>query len=105
MLAREKIMVDCVIETVLANNVYILDNKGNKINISLELYGIKKPQKGDKLLIHEVLLDKNSNSYTQPYTFALDSEIDPRDVKENDDKEFALIKLGEIIYSLKRIYG
>ena len=98
-------MVACEIEKLLENNVYILDMEGDKIKISLELYGIKKPQKGDKLLIHEVLLDKNLGLYTQPYVFALHSGIDAREVKENNDKEFALIKLGETIYTLKRIYG
>ena len=65
----------------------------------------KKPKVGDKILIHEKLLDKKSNVYTQPYAFEKQEHLDPNYVRELNDTEFIVVGNNDKHYAFKRIYG
>lgn len=97
-------MVELKFEKSLNYNAYLLKSKGTNIELILEFYGIEKPQKGDLLFIHEDLLNPKSEYFVQPYAFEL-TKINLKEIKEMNDRAFALVKQGKKIYSLKRIYG
>ncbi len=88
-------------------NSYLFEDAENKCNIELilEFYGLDKPTVGDKLLIHEELLNTKSPEFTQPYAFELDKEINSKQVKDLNMKEFVVLRKNNKNYTLKRIYG
>ena len=98
-------MLHCEIKEILENNVYVLNFNGKMSKLVLEFYGINKPKVGDKLAIHENLLDKNSSEYTQPYSFMFVREIISKNIKELEDKNFILAKIENKVCLLKRVYG
>ena len=98
-------MVSCVFEKVLKFNGYLLSFENQKEEYTFEFYGIEKPKVGDKILIHKNLLDKTANSFTQPYAFELNKNVEPKKVNEKDDPEFIVLRLNNKNYVLKRIYG
>ena len=94
-----------IFENVLDHGVYVLNDGTGSVETVLEFYGTPNPQKGDKILIHESLLDNNSKLYTEPYAFELDDESKLKIIKERDDKDYIALKINDKNYVLKRIYG
>ena len=78
---------------------------GAKIELMLEFFKINKPQLKDKILIEDSLLDVNSIYFVQPYSFELSSEFKPKQVRDENMKEFIVLNRLNKNYVLKRIYG
>ena len=97
-------MIGFVFENVLDNNAYVISREKEKHEVVFEFVGIDAPKKGDKIIIHQDLLNKYSASYTQPYAFEL-AEVNPKVVTEGNDREYIIISTDNKIYTLKRIYG
>ena len=98
-------MISCVVNRVLNNNTYVLNDKYQNYEIVFEFYGLDNLSVGDKLLINSKLLDKNSRFYTQPYAFEVQKDYDAELVKELNDIEYIVVKKANKNYVLKRIYG
>jgi len=98
-------MVAYTIENILPNNTYIISGNNKRENVMLELWGVNSPAVGDKILLNEELLNKNSSLYTQPYSFERVDAVDPMMIKESNDREFIILSSNQSIYTLKRIYG
>ena len=98
-------MVALTIKEVNQYGKYVLVGENISINLVLEFYNTKKPKVGDKILIHEKLLNKNSSLFTQPYSFEINQEYKPEEIKNMDDMEYAVLKSGGKYVSLKRVYG
>ena len=98
-------MVTCIFEKILDYNTYICKCGDKELEIMIEFIGIDKPNVGDKMLIHEDLLDTKLKHYTQPYTFIYLEDYEPILVQENEDKEYIILRINDENFSLKRIYG
>ena len=98
-------MISAVVEKELEYSCYVLDIGDRKTELALLIYGGEPPKVGDKILIHEDLLNENWKYYTQPYCFEYTVNIAPVEIKERNDREYALIKKDGKIFALKRIYG
>lgn len=92
-----------VIEKCLEFNQYVLKNDKEKIQLSLEFYGVQKPVEGDSIAIHENLLNTQSKYFVQPYAFEKTENYPSK--LENLNEEFALLKISGNTCVLKRIYG
>lgn len=98
-------MIVCEIEKVLPYGTYEIKAGSKRYSLVLEFYGVAKPKAADKLLIHEILLDKNWEGYTQPYAFELKQGVKPELVMEANYKEYIVLGVKGKNYVLKRIYG
>lgn len=106
-------MVLCKIKKCLAFNTYLLTIKKEidcniyekEIELQIEFYGINKPKENSCLLLNEKLLDKNSNEFTQPYSFELQQHKNKLTKRELYNSEFAVLEENNKYYILKRIYG
>ena len=98
-------MISCVFEKILNYNTYILKTENQEHELVFEFYGINKPKVGDKILIHEDLLNKTLDIYTQPYAFELQKGIKASIFKEKNDADYITLKLTGKNYVLKRVYG
>ena len=99
-------MIVCLIEKVLEYNVYELKSQNKKQKTVLEFYGLnRRPEVGDKILIHENLLDINWPYYTQPYAFELKLDMTPYHVMALNKEEFIVLGFKGKNYVLKRVYG
>lgn len=96
-------MIYCEIKKCLPNNVYVLKVFNHQVELAFEFYGVINPKVGDSLALHENLFDIKYPKFTQPYSF----EISNKEIKNEEelDEEMAILKTGENIYVLKRIYG
>lgn len=86
--------------------LFLADNKtGKGYKLLLEIFGDVKPQVGDILVLHEDLLNPNSECYSQPYFFdCLESEYG-RDVEALQDNEKLALLRKENKWGFKRVYG
>lgn len=81
---------------------YLFENeKGEKLSLILEFYGVGNLEINDKLLINKKLLDRSSELFVQPYAFTRYDESDSRLIEEDIA---GMIKGGKHI-ALKRVYG
>ena len=89
-----------------SNFVTVLKNSG-EVRILKEIpeYLTAPIKVGDKILIHEKLVDVNWSGYTQPYAFELNQTMLPKQVMLNNDVEFVVLGSGNKNFVLKRIYG
>ena len=71
----------------------------------LEFFDVSEPKVGDKILIHERLLNKNSSISTQPYSFKRTFDFEAEEIKYMDNMEYAVLKIGMDYISLKRVYS
>lgn len=86
------------------NNSYILkDIKTNKnYSLKFEFYGVDRPKLGDIIVLNEVLLDRNSEYFAQPFAFASFNE---KEEKVTDNKDLAGFYSNGKKFILRRIYG
>lgn len=98
-------MIVCDIVKVLPYNTFELKSSNKTFRVMLEFYNIGNPKVGDKILIHEKLVDVNWSGYTQPYAFELNQTMLPKQVMLNNDAEFVVLGSGSKNFVLKRIYG
>jgi len=98
-------MIACIIDEVLQYNTYILMTKSGRSELILEFLGIDKPKSGDKLLIHESLLDKKSKLFTQPYAFESVDATNLSKIKKENDAEYIILHTNNKNVLLRRIYG
>ena len=88
----------------ILENSYILSDGKNEIELMLEFYPQIQISIGDKILMHEKLLDRNSKYYTQPYAFEI-TNFPNELVKEKNSSEYIVISSNNKMITLKRIYG
>ena len=88
----------------ILENSYILSDGKNEIELMLEFYPQIQILIGDKILMHEKLLDRNSKYYTQPYAFEI-TNFPNELVKEKNSSEYIVISSNNKMITLKRIYG
>ena len=88
----------------ILKNSYILSDGKNDVEVMLEFYPEIEISIGDKILMHEQLLDRTSKFYTQPYAFEL-TNFPNELVKEQNDSEYIVISTNDKLVTLKRIYG
>lgn len=98
-------MITCVFKEILNYNTYKLTNKTGETELIFEFYDVQKPNVGDKILIHEDLLNKSSKEFSQPYAFTINKEFSARKINDLNNKEFIVLRLNNKNYVLKRIYG
>ncbi|MBR4418408.1 MAG: hypothetical protein IKT33_00190 [Clostridia bacterium] len=98
-------MIVCDIVKVLEYNNYEIKSGNKSYHVMFEFYNVKKPDVGDRILIHEKLLDINWSGYTQPYAFELDKVLLPKHVMLNDDREYIVLGTGGKNFVMKRVYG
>lgn len=98
-------MVALTIKEVNQYGKYVLVGQNVKTDLIFEFIKINTPKVGDKVLIHEKLLNKNSSFFTQPYSFEINQEYKPEEIKNMDDMEYAVLKSGGKYIPLKRVYG
>ena len=103
----EKNMVKLTFEKVEDNNFYVLkDENGNMHELVLEFYGLSVLlSNGDKILMHEALLNRNSPKYTQPYAFELDFKTASEAVLKDELEDNIILRVSGKNFVLKRIYG
>lgn len=88
----------------ISNNDYVLLGENDALYVvTLCFQDVDAPKVGDKLLIDINLLDKDSQSYSPPYTFGkIDSEYgNSEKIKEN----FIYIKSKDKTIEYKRLFG
>ena len=97
-------MRNLVVKKILDFNNYILeDSAQNEFNLVIELYDLPKFSIGDTLMIVDGgLLNKNSDIYTQPYSFQIAEDANGN---ECCDEDFAIAIISNKKYYLQRIYG
>ena len=85
----------------IKKSTYILQEKETEINIELmfEFYGVT-PKIGDILILPKVLLDKNSEEFSQPYAF---EPVSGNEIVAENETAGLIQKNNKII--LKRIFG
>ena len=93
------------VKKALNYNEYVIVFDGKDYNMVFEILGTDGLQEGDKILLHEKLLDRKWAGYTQPYAFAVAKGSDAELVKMKNDAEFIAIKHKDENIVLKRIYG
>jgi len=98
-------MISCLIKEILDYNAYKLRTKDKEYNLVLEFYGVDKPNVGDMLLIHELLLDPKWENYTQPYAFEVKTDVSLKKIKDDNNEEFIVLRTRNKNYALRRIYG
>ena len=99
-------MKEFKIVELLPYGQYILqDAKGEKQSLIMEFYIDEQPAVGDKLIIHEMLLDRTSPSFCQPYAFGKLEDGHGRSKIQLQESELIALhtKTGDFV--LKRIYG
>ena len=88
------------------NNVYeLFSEQCSTISLQIIFVGISKPNVGDKILIHNSLIDRTNENFTQPYVFRLCDEVDIKEIKRRNHPEYIGVKVYEKYYCMKRIYG
>ena len=97
-------MKSYIFKQILENASYILSDGKKDIEVMLEFYPEIQISIGDKILMHEQLLDKNSKYFTQPYAFEI-SNFPNELVKEQNYSEYIVIFTNDKMITLKRIYG
>lgn len=87
--------------------VYFLENEEKRENFELilEFYNVKEPKVNDYLIIHQDLLDRNNENFTQPYAFELCTDKTFDDVKKLSSMGYAILISNNEKFVLKRIYG
>lgn len=76
-----------------------LSEDNQNYELMIEFYGIDADV-DDVVLFNEILLDRNSESFCQPYAFELTNSQD-----YIDNGEFMALRKNGINYILKRVYG
>lgn len=98
-------MINCEVVEVLPYNTYVLKSKNNTYHQMLEFYEIDNPKVGDKIVLHEELLNVKSDVYTQPYAFLFDKDLKIEKIRESDFIDYAILKINDKDSLLKRVYG
>ena len=98
-------MIICEVTKVLQHGAFELKSDSKEFHVVLEFYGVNTPQVGDKILIHEKLLDQHWEGYKQPYAFQVITDVYPKQVLAENSTEFIVLGTKTDNYTLKRIYG
>ena len=98
-------MVALTVKEVKEYGKFSLVGENVNIDLVLEFFDVNKPKVGDKILMHERLLNRNSSIFTQPYSFKRTLDYEAEEIKYMEDMEYAVLKVGKDYISLKRVYG
>ncbi len=77
----------------------------SKSELIIVLYLVEKLKVGDKLLLHENLLNRKSEEFVETVYFEPTKEFSPKEIRDKNLKEFAVLNRNKKNIALKRIYG
>ena len=98
-------MISLTIKDVLKHKEYRVHTKTTDFMIYLDIYGLNLLNTGDKLMLHEDLLDESNENYTMPLFFEINKEKTAKEIKQENNKEFGVIRTNGKTLAIKRIYG
>lgn len=98
-------MISLKVKEVLEYGEYRVEQKSIEFIIGLNIYGLDRLNVGDHLMLHEELFDKSNENYTMPLFFEVTNEKTAKIIKEENNKEFGVVKTNGKILVIKRIYG
>ena len=98
-------MVSLKVKEVLEYGEYSVESKTMQTVIGLDIYGLKRLNVGDSLMIHEDLLNKTNPNYTMPLFFEITEEKTAKTAKEENNIEYGAVKTNGKTLAIKRIYG